>query len=179
MPINIEIKARCDEPARIRNILRSVQARFVGTDYQVDTYFVVPGGRLKLREGNVEKSLIFYRRADLSGPKQSDVWLYEPEDTLKLRELLEAALGRLVQVKKTREIYFVKNVKIHLDQVDGLGSFVEIEAQDFNGQYTQEDLRDQCQRFLDLFQIPEQNLISRSYSDMLLDEDYKKHNSRS
>ena len=176
---NIEIKARCYEPARIRNILQTVQARFVGTDHQVDTYFKVPNGRLKLRQGNIENNLIFYRRPDQSGPKESDVLLYKPSEPEPLRQVLEAALGILVEVRKKREIYFVDNVKIHIDQVDGLGSFVEIEAQDFNGQYNEEQLLQQCEYFLNLFQIPLQNLISHSYSDMLLDGDYKKHNSHS
>ncbi len=179
MAKNIEIKARCNEPARIRNILQAVQARFVGVDNQIDTYFHVPNGRLKLREGNIEKNLIFYQRPDEAGPKKSDVLLYKPDDAQSLRQVLQAALGILVQVKKKREIYFAGNVKFHIDEVEGLGGFVEIEAQDFNGQYNEQQLLEQCQYYLRLFQIPEQNLISRSYSDMLLDVDYKKHKSRS
>ncbi len=179
MPLNIEIKAHCSEPARIRDILKTVRARFVGTDYQVDTYYEVPGGRLKLRQGTIEKNLIFYQRQDEAGPKKSQVLLYKPQDVDSLRLVLDAALDIMVQVKKKREIYFVENVKIHIDEVDGLGSFVEIEAQDFNGRYNEQELYGQCQYFLQLFQIPDQNLISRSYSDMLLDGDYKKRSSRS
>ncbi len=179
MPKNIEIKARCHEPARIRNILETVQARFIGTDNQVDTYFTVPNGRLKLRQGNIENNLIFYQRHNAPGPKKSDVLLYKPTDAEQLKQILQAALGILVQVKKKREIFFVDNVKIHIDRVDGLGSFVEIEAQDFNGKHDEDELLAQCQYFLKLFQIPEQNLISLSYSDMLLRLGYKKDRSDS
>ena len=66
--VNVEIKARCDELDRIRNILKELRADFKGTDHQIDTYFRVPSGRLKLREGNIENYLIFYEREDQEGP---------------------------------------------------------------------------------------------------------------
>ncbi|MBU0536174.1 MAG: adenylate cyclase, partial [Nanoarchaeota archaeon] len=69
---NIEIKARCSDHARIRDILLREKADFKGTDHQIDTYFNTCNGRLKLREGNIENSLIFYKREDKTGPKKSD-----------------------------------------------------------------------------------------------------------
>lgn len=165
--LNIEIKARCTDPERIRRILQQHNARFVGIDTQVDTYFKVPAGRLKLRQGTIENALIYYRRPDQSGPKQADVWLYPCPNGPAMKELLAAALGVRVEVIKRREIYFVDNIKFHIDQVEGLGDFMEIEAIDSDLSIGTEKLRAQCQMFLDLFGIRAEDMLERSYSDML------------
>lgn len=163
----IEIKARCTEPSAVRARLAERFARFVGTDRQCDTYFVVNAGRLKLREGDIENALIFYDRADRHGPKQSNVTLYRPEQASPLKEMLTCAMGIDVVVRKTREIYFVDNVKFHIDVVDGLGTFVEIEAIDDDGTIGPDELRRQCDEYVDLFAITPDDLLSTSYSDML------------
>src|SRR5512146_1733112 len=126
--VNIEIKARCRDAERVRAVLREADARFAGTDHQVDTYFRVPHGRLKLREGNIENALIFYQRPDQKGPKRSDVLMCVTSPDSGLREVLSQSLGVRVVVDKQREMDFIGNVKFHIDQVQGFGSFVEIEA---------------------------------------------------
>ncbi len=163
--VNIEIKARCAEPDKIRAILRERSARFAGTDHQVDTYFRVPSGRLKLRQGNIENALIFYHRADQKGPKRSDVSMASTTANSPLKGVLEQALGVAVVVDKTREIYFIENVKFHIDQVEDLGSFVEIEA--IGTEENRGELLRQCQYFLELFGIAEADLVDCSYSDLL------------
>lgn len=165
--INVEIKARCLNPERVRAVLRERGARFAGLDHQVDTYFCVPQGRLKLREGNIENSLIFYRRPNQSGPKTSDVRLHAVAPGSGLKEILVAALGVLVAVDKRREIYFVDNVKLHVDRVEQLGSFVEIEAAGDESS-NPERLLDQCREFMQAFGIREEDLVDVSYSDLLL-----------
>jgi len=62
--LNIEIKAKCNDQEKIRSVLKSRNADFKGTDHQIDTYFKVNNGRLKLREGNIENFLVFYERED-------------------------------------------------------------------------------------------------------------------
>lgn len=165
--INVEIKATCDDPAAVRRRLAERFARFVGTDYQTDTYFVTEAGRLKLREGEIENALIFYERPDESGPKQSDVTLFHPPRGSPLKQMLSRAMGVDVVVEKKREIYFIENVKFHLDTINGLGTFVEIEAIDKDGTIGITTLRRQCEEYLDLFAIAEDDLLSTSYSDML------------
>ena len=86
----IEIKARCSDPDRIRVILRSRDARFVGEDHQIDTYYRVDQGRLKLRRGRIENSLIYYERPDDEGPKRSDVKLFRITADSGLKTVLEA-----------------------------------------------------------------------------------------
>ena len=166
--LNIEIKAKCNDHEKIRSILKSHNADFKGTDHQIDTYFKVNNGRLKLREGNIENFLVFYEREDKEGPKQSDIILFKSEPNSSLKEILLTSLGTLVVVDKQREIYFIENVKFHIDTVKNLGTFMEIEAIDIDGSFGKEKLLEQCQNYLDLFGIPKNDLISVSYSDLLL-----------
>ncbi len=166
--LNVEIKAICSEPDRIREILQQQQAVFRGTDFQTDTYFNCDLGRLKLREGNIEKQLIFYQRTETPGPRDSVVSLYKPADSSALKNILTKAFGQLVVVQKRREIYFIDNVKFHLDLVDGLGSFVEIEAIDGSGEMSREKLLEQCTHYMKLLEIKEPALINCSYSDLLI-----------
>jgi len=166
--LNIEIKARCADQVTIREILRSQHADFLGADHQTDTYFNVPHGRLKLREGNIENALVYYEREDQVGPKQAQVTLYPTTPASVLKEILTRSLGVLVVVQKQREIYFIDNVKFHLDMVNGLGTFVEIEAIDTDGTIEKERLLTQCQSYLDLFMILPDDLVAVSYSNLLL-----------
>lgn len=183
----VEIKARCADLGPVRAALLGMRARFVGPDHQTDTYFGVPRGRLKLREGQIENNLIFYARPDQEGPKRSDVILYPSRPGSELKALLEAALGTLVVVEKRREIYFVEvcdvvvtgdpsatdrargreNVKVHLDTVTGLGSFVEIEAIDLDGTLGPALLDAQCRRLMARLAITDADLVAASYSDLL------------
>ena len=166
--INVEIKARCADLERVRAILRERSARAAGTDHQVDTYFCVRDGRLKLRQGNIENSLIAYRRPDQSGPKTSEVTLAPVVNGDELRMVLEWSLGVLVAVDKQREIYYIDNVKFHIDHVQGLGAFVEIEACG-KKDADREPLLAQCREYMKLFGIGEGELVERSYSDLLLE----------
>lgn len=168
--LNIEIKARCSRIGEVRGILRGHNADFRGLDRQIDTYFRCPHGRLKLREGNIETALIHYSRPDQAGPRQAVVSLYHPApgQTEKLREALASAMGVLAVVDKSREIYFIGNVKFHLDQVAGLGEFVEIEAISADGKIPPEELRRQCEYYMRLLGVSPGDLLTNSYSDMLL-----------
>jgi len=165
--LNVEIKAHCSDHQAIRDILNRRNARYVGEDHQVDTYFNVATGRLKLREGTIENSLIYYQRPNSAGPKRSDVLLYRVAPDPSLREVLAASLGIKVVVDKRREIFFDENVKIHLDRVQGLGTFLEIEAIDADATLSEAHLKGQCDTFMKLFSVREADLVEESYSDLL------------
>lgn len=166
--LNVEIKARCREPEFIRSYLLSHNAEFKGTDEQTDTYFDVSNGRLKLREGKIENNLIFYERTNQAGPKNSHFNLVKVEDARGLKEVLAKSIGIKVMVNKKREIYYMKNVKFHIDEVPGLGSFVEIEAGNILADLSQEELKEQCDFYMKEFGISPEDLIDVSYSDMFL-----------
>lgn len=164
--VNIEIKAHCRAPENIIKVLESLNADYKGEDHQVDTYFNVNQGRLKLRQGNIEHSLIFYDRAETKGLKQSDV-IYDKlqQNSDVLKEQLSRSIGIKVVVDKKRRIYFIDNVKFHVDRVKGLSSFVEIEAIGKKGE--EEQLAEQCSFYMKQLAIVEDDLIDQSYSDMI------------
>jgi adenylate cyclase class 2 len=168
--INIEIKARTTQAATIRQFLLDNKAAYKGTDIQTDTYFHIPNGRLKLRQGNIENNLIWYQRTNQAAAKQSDFLLTPVQDSDSLKQVLTNALGIKVTVVKKREIYFINNVKFHLDELDQLGSFVEIEASNKNDDIAVEELKKQCEYYQQAFGIKEEDLMQYSYSDMLLDK---------
>jgi len=167
--LNVEIKATCPDPEAVRAVLRRLNSDFKGTDHQIDTYFNCTQGRLKLREGNIERALIHYLRGDQSGPKRSDVLLYDAHPSGELKTLLTRALGILTVVDKRRDIHFVGNVKIHIDSVEGLGSFVEIEAIADDEYSTEEALREQCEFFMEQLKVEPEHLLERSYSDIRIE----------
>lgn len=166
--LNVEFKARCTNPDSVRQKLASLKASLKGVDHQIDTYFNTSRGRLKLRQGIIENNLIYYERSDQAGSKESHVTLFETEPRTTLKEMLEKSMGVLAVVDKKREIYFVDNVKIHIDSVENLGSFIEVEAIDMDGSVGKATLQEQCNYFIDLFQVSPEDLISHSYSDLIL-----------
>ncbi len=166
--LNVEIKARCQDTTLIRNYLINNAADLKGTDEQTDTYFNVPHGRLKLREGNIENNLIYYERDNQSGPKNSHFQLVKIADAKGLKEVLTKSNGIKVVVKKKREIWYIRNVKFHIDEVPGLGSFVEIEAGNILADLSPAELKEQCDFYLGAFCIKEEDLVESSYSDLLL-----------
>ena len=169
--VNYEFKARIKDEQRVRDALKTLNARPIGTDHQVDTYFRVPAGRLKVREGRIENALIFYRRSNARRARQSAVEMMLLPRRNSVRAILERALATLAVVDKRREIYFVKNVKIHLDRVRRLGKFLEVEAISRTGDVKK--IRSQAQRFQQLFGITARDIVAESYSDLVLAKNRK------
>ena len=165
--INVEIKAKSMRNDQIRELLTSRNADFRGEDHQVDTYFKSPSGRLKLREGSIENNLIYYERPDREGPKTSHCILYGNKPGSSLKQVLEKSMGVKVVVDKWRGIYFIGNIKVHLDRVSGLGTFVEIEAQSEEGDLSEDHLMSQCRSLMQDFGIEESDLLKESYSDLI------------
>jgi adenylate cyclase class 2 len=166
---NIEIKARCFHPEMVEAFLFSHNARFAGTDHQKDVYFNVSKGRLKLRQGDIENNLIYYNRSDQKAPKQSEFSLSAVINPSSLQTVLSKALGIKVIVEKKRKIFFLDDIKIHLDEISALGSFIEIEAGNMsNPDIPVNTLHEQCRQLMYDFNIKDDDLIENSYSDMLL-----------
>jgi homotetrameric cytidine deaminase len=159
---NLEIKARDPDPARSLERALALGAEDRGEIVQRDTYFARATGRLKLREqerGDAE--LIQYRRADDGGPRVSHYRIVPAPDAEALKAALEAALGTLVVVEKRRRLLLADHVRIHLDEVEGLGSFIELEA------VGDDDDPAAINRLVVQLEIGEP--IAGSYSDLLLD----------
>ncbi|HEY7118840.1 MAG TPA: class IV adenylate cyclase [Tepidisphaeraceae bacterium] len=165
---NIEIKARCRDLGAARDAARRLGAAFSGMLEQRDTYFIVPHGRLKLRETvGTGAELIAYQRLDAAAVRGSDYQLVAVADPAGLREALEAALGVRGEVIKTRELWMWRGVRIHLDQVRGLGAFLEFEAVLEAG----EDDRIGYEKVATLREalgVGDEDLLGASYADLLV-----------
>ena len=164
---NIELKARLTDWEAAREVAEAVATDRPGTEHQVDTYFHCRQGRLKLREIDGRSAqLVSYARADEPGPKPSDYVLVPVPDPEMLKAALTAALGVRCVVEKRREIFLHHNVRIHLDEVKGLGQFLEFEA--VIG--PEEDEAIGHRRLEDLarrFSVAGADMLSGSYADMI------------
>jgi homotetrameric cytidine deaminase len=163
---NLEIKARDADPRRSLEQALALGAEDRGEIVQRDTYFAGARGRLKLREQEPgETELIQYRRADEATARTSEYRVVPVQEANALRESLDAALGTLVVVDKRRRLLLADGVRIHLDEVEGLGSFVELEALAEAGG----DLEAKVERLRPQLEIGDDSLVAGSYSDLLLE----------
>src|SRR5262245_32987098 len=126
---NLELKARCPDLPAAREAALRLGARLTSTESQLDTFFRAAHGRLQLREIDGQPAvLIWYDRPDLDRPRGCDYFLVPAPDPALLKIALTAALGVRGAVRKRREVYLWHNVRAHLDEVEGLGRFLEFEA---------------------------------------------------
>lgn len=167
MATNIEIKARVEDFEALKVRVESLSDKPLRIIPQEDTFFDTQRGRLKLRTlADDQGHLIYYERTDQDGPKRSDYYLAETRDPGNLKRVLSLALGVRGVVKKTRYLYMVGQTRIHLDEVDGLGKFMELEVvmredqTDAEGQAIAEDL-------MRRLGIREGTLIEGAYMDLL------------
>jgi predicted adenylyl cyclase CyaB len=129
LPSNIEIKARVQNFDEIRRRAEDLSGSAVEVIPQEDTFFNTPHGRLKLRLlAENRAQLIYYTRPDQEGPKRSDYHISHSSDPASLKRVLELAYGIRGVVRKTRYLYLVGQTRVHLDDVDGLGQFMELEV---------------------------------------------------
>ena len=129
MPRNIELKARIDSVEAVMPVAQALADGPPQAIAQDDSFFVCAQGRLKLRDfGDGTGELIHYERADTAGPKLSDYVRVPTSEPAALREALARAQGVLGRVRKTRWLLLAGQTRIHLDRLDGLGDFVELEV---------------------------------------------------
>lgn len=166
MPSNIEIKVRVTDPTRFRQVATKLSSS-QKTLHQEDTFFASPRGRLKLRcfaDGTGE--LIYYERANEAGPKQSRYWISKTPDPGSLRLTLSNALGIVGVVRKTRELFWVGETRIHLDDVEGLGMFAELEVVMRAGQ-TIKDGTSIATKLMRELNINDADLVDCAYIDLI------------
>lgn len=129
MPRNIEIKARIDSVGQLKPVAASLGGGDPVEIVQDDTFFQCAAGRLKLRAfADGTGVLIFYQRADAKGPKQSFFTTASTHTPDALRDTLSLAYGQSGRVRKHRSLFQVGRTRIHLDRVEGLGDFLELEV---------------------------------------------------
>ena len=165
---NIEIKARYPNLSKARNIALKLKATFVGHDRQVDTFYKVPNGRLKVRESSLKGGqLIPYLRPNVRGPKTSQYVVIHLPDIAKTKVMLKELLGLEGRVEKKRELYLLGNVRIHLDRVKGLGNFLEFEAV-FKKDTAQNRKTEKAKvkKLIQTFEIQPDALLKNSYREL-------------
>ena len=166
---NVELKSRDPDPARTRELALALGAADEGEIVQRDTYFGAARARVKLREQDPgDDELIAYRRPDDDQARVSEYLRVAVPDAAALREALDAAYGTRVVVAKRRRLLLWEDVRIHLDQVEGLEPHLELEAL-APDESDLEDARAKIETLRAKLEIDDANLVAGSYSDLLLD----------
>jgi predicted adenylyl cyclase CyaB len=167
MAINIEIKARVHDFAALRQKVEQICDTACQIIPQDDTFFSCPKGRIKLRElGPRHAQLVYYQRPDISGPKHSQYQIYETDRPSELKEILSQAFGVRGVVSKVRYLYLVGQTRIHLDEVQGLGQFMELEVVLQPGQ-TDAEGQAIAESLMRKLGVQDQDLIASAYLDLL------------
>ncbi len=167
MPRNIEIKARVDSMPELRQRASALADEGPTEIAQDDTFFHCDRGRLKLRAFSATRGeLIFYRRANESGPKESFYALSPTVDPDGLREALTLAYGQSGRVIKQRTLFLVGRTRVHLDRVQDLGDFMELEVVLAEGE-SSEDGFAEARSLMGKLGIQESQLIESAYVDLL------------
>ncbi|MEE4637156.1 MAG: class IV adenylate cyclase [Wenzhouxiangella sp.] len=168
MARNVEIKAKVRDFQRLEALAKQLADRGPERIAQDDTFFHCPNGRLKLRDfGNGTAELIFYRRADESGPKTSFYRITSSHDPEGLRDTLTLAYGQLGRVVKQRTLYLAGRTRIHLDQVEGLGDFMELEVVLSEGEDEAAGLHE-AENLMQALGIQDSDLVKGAYLDLIL-----------
>ena len=167
MPTNIEIKARARDFDGLRRLVEQISDTPCVMLRQADTFFNTPRGRLKLRALAPDHGeLIYYVRHDAAGPKRSDYAISTTSEPDTLQAVLEAAWGVRRVVRKQRRLYTVANTRIHLDDVEGLGTFIELEVVLSAGQSEQQGHAVAAELMAKLG-LQDSDLIDVAYVDLL------------
>ncbi len=164
---NIEIKATFPHREKGIALAKSLGASDEGALHQIDTYFNVKRGRLKLREINdVESQLIYYERPDEDGPKTCAYEIVPVPDPVALKAVLDQSIGIWKVVEKHRLLFLYDEVRIHLDRVVGLGDFLEFEGV-LQSEATSAVTQAKVEHLVAAFALSPDDLLSGSYSDMI------------
>lgn len=165
---NIEIKAKISSRSLIHEKVAELEHKYVGMDSQTDTYFRTRQGRFKLRESALSGPyLVLYKRADKVGPKSSVYYKIPVDDAGGIKQILTEMLGEHTVIIKEREIFLYQNVRIHLDDVQGLGTFVEFEAV-MDETYDDKEIETKKVEYLmHYLGIKSEDLIDTSYENLI------------
>jgi predicted adenylyl cyclase CyaB len=171
MARNIEIKARIESVEAVLPRVKAIAESGPTEIVQDDTFFNCPNGRLKLRAfSETAGELIFYQRPDQTGPKESFYVISPTASPNTLREVLSLAYGQSGRVRKQRTLFLMERTRIHLDRVEGLGDFIELEVVLSEGEPAEAGVN-VARELLAKLGIPPEQLIEGAYVDLLREND--------
>ena len=163
---NIEIKARINDYDKVKRLVENLCPTLIQTEQQEDTFFNTPKGRLKLRETNGESAIMYYDRSNSFEPKQSDIAISFTNNPDSLKSVLSKSNGIRGIVKKKRILFKYGQTRIHLDDVDGLGKFIELEVV-LKSDQTSKDGETIAYNLMNRFDIQKTDLIDVAYIDLI------------
>ena len=163
---NIEIKARINDYKKVKSLVEDLCSNPIETELQKDTFFNTSKGRLKLRECDGTSAIMYYFRPDSHGPKQSDIALSFTDNSDTLKTVLDKSIGIRGIVVKKRILYKHGQTRIHLDDVKGLGKFIELEVV-LESDQTPRDGEFIAYELMDKFDIQKTDLIDVAYIDLI------------
>jgi predicted adenylyl cyclase CyaB len=167
MARNVEIKARIESLEALAERVAAIADEGPIEMFQDDTFFMCERGRIKLRAlSETEGQLIFYQRPNEKGPKESSYIVSPTAAPDSLREALLLAYGQAGRVRKHRTLYVVGRTRVHLDRVEGLGQFVELEVVLCDGEDTTAGI-EEAQRLMAVLGISSTQLLDGAYVDLL------------
>ena len=167
MARNIEIKARVPDAALLRAFIEELETSDTELLFQRDTFYEAPSGRLKLREfSEGAAELIFYERSNKAGPRKSTYTRSVVHDPSSMHELLERLLTIKAVVCKKRQVWIYGQTRIHLDEVEGLGSFLELEVI-LDDNQSEEDGEQIVAKLMTFLEVQQEALIGQAYVDLL------------
>lgn len=167
MPANIEIKARVHDFKGLQQKAEKLSDTPCQVIRQEDTFFNCPQGRIKIRELGPERGqVVYYLRQDVTGPKHSEYKIFETNDPAGLKLILAEAYGVRGVVSKVRYLYMVGQTRIHLDDVKGLGMFMELEVV-LKADQTDAEGQAIAKNLMHRLGIQDKDLIDTAYMDLM------------
>ncbi len=157
------LKARITDLEIFHTRLRELNATFIGTDHQRDYYFSTPKGKLKWRQGIIENLITHYERIAEEGAERTIVYRYDLNPTQNNLDELSRSSELIQIIEKTRHIYLIRHIKIHLDLLPSGDQFIEIEAIDRTNQFSPSELIQHCLDLQQKLGIPSENRIPTGY----------------
>ncbi|NPV11502.1 MAG: class IV adenylate cyclase [Ignavibacteria bacterium] len=169
MPVNLEIKVPVKNLKSLIDIIEKEGAKKIYSARQVDVYYKLNNGRLKIRNssGNGEKSIIFYKRIEDGSERWSDFEVIKVDNPETWIKFFDKFLERLVVVDKHRTLYHLFNTRIHFDKVRGLGNFIELETKVVRNK---NQAKKEFQKLIELLKLNPEKQILNSYSDLILNK---------
>uniref|UniRef100_A0A3Q3W7I9 CYTH domain-containing protein n=1 Tax=Mola mola TaxID=94237 RepID=A0A3Q3W7I9_MOLML len=169
MPSNVEIKAKVSDPARFAEKAAELSQSEGTIIRQHDTFFNCSQGRLKLRDFmNESGQLIFYERPDTDGPKLSRYSISPTSDPPSLRAVLSDALGVKGEVRKERRLFLIGQTRVHLDTVEGLGNYMELEVVHLDFFCFVCFFLKVAEDLMEKLSVSKESLVTGAYMDLLL-----------
>ena len=157
------VKAKLKDIESIESILTDIDAKYIGLDLQTDHYFEIQKGKLKWRHGTIENLITHYERVFKFGIERTIVYRYDLNPTGdQIKELKENHI-EIDVIRKERKIYLIDNVKVHIDKLSSGRQFIEIEAIDRSGKFSDNELIAQCHDLKLKLGIANQDLVQTGY----------------